>query len=145
VGPTASMDTAEQVTDLTGTRIPTLGRPARSHSLYLLRYPSPYKHEKVKGMEQTKIKRNCCGYEMDNTMYATEVEYHLHGHSFTHFTNKTDNITIYVNYRENGPPLWSVRFTGPVTQRSRVLFPALSDFLSSSKSGTGSTQPSEDR
>ena len=42
------------------------------------------------------------------------------------------------------PPLWS---SGQIfwlqIQRSRVRFPALSDFLSSSRSGTGSTQPRE--
>ena len=37
------------------------------------------------------------------------------------------------------PPLWS---SGQI-QRSRVRFPALPDFLSSSGSGTGSNQPSE--
>ena len=42
------------------------------------------------------------------------------------------------------PPLWSSgqRFWLQI-QRSRVRFPALPDFLSSSGSGTGSTQPRE--
>jgi hypothetical protein len=39
---------------------------------------------------------------------------------------------------EQWPPLWS---SG---QRSRVRFPALPNFLRSSGSGTGSTQPRED-
>jgi hypothetical protein len=41
-----------------------------------------------------------------------------------------------------GPTLWSSGQTSSLqTQRFRVLFPALTDFLSSSGSGTGSTQP----
>ena len=43
-----------------------------------------------------------------------------------------------------GPPLWSSGQSFWLQiQRSRVRFPALSDFLSSSGSGTGSTQPRE--
>ena len=42
------------------------------------------------------------------------------------------------------PPLWSsVQSFWLQIQRSRVRFPALPDFLSSSGSGTGSTQPRE--
>ena len=42
------------------------------------------------------------------------------------------------------PPLWSSGQSFWLqTQRSRVRFPALTDFLSSSGSGTGSTQPRE--
>jgi hypothetical protein len=42
----------------------------------------------------------------------------------------------------SGPPLWSSAQTSwLLPQRSRVRFPALPDFLSSSVSGTGSTQP----
>ena len=46
--------------------------------------------------------------------------------------------------RQQGPPLWSSgqNFWLQI-QRSRVRFPALPDFLSSSGSGTGSTQPRE--
>jgi hypothetical protein len=40
-----------------------------------------------------------------------------------------------------GPPLRSSSQSFWLTQRSRVRFPALPDFLSSSGSGTGSTQP----
>jgi hypothetical protein len=44
-----------------------------------------------------------------------------------------------------GPPLWSSgQSPWPQIQKSRVGFPALSDFLSSSGSGTGPTQPDED-
>ena len=43
-----------------------------------------------------------------------------------------------------GPPLWSSgQSFWPQIQRSWVRFPALPDFLSSSGSGTGSTQPRE--
>jgi hypothetical protein len=45
-----------------------------------------------------------------------------------------------------GPPLWSSGQTSWLqTQSSRVRFPVLPDFLSSSGSGTGSTQPREER
>ena len=44
----------------------------------------------------------------------------------------------------NRPPLWSSgQSLWLQIQRSRVRFPALPDFLSSSGSGTGSTQPRE--
>ena len=43
-----------------------------------------------------------------------------------------------------GPPLWSSGQSFWLQiQRSRVRLPALPDFLSSSESGTGSTQPRE--
>ena len=43
-----------------------------------------------------------------------------------------------------GPPLWSSGQSFWLQiQRPRVRFPALPDFLSSSESGTGSTQPRE--
>ena len=52
------------------------------------------------------------------------------------------NYSVYVCvYR---PPLWSSGQSFWLQiQRSRVRFPALPDFLSSSGSGTGSTQPRE--
>ena len=51
------------------------------------------------------------------------------------------NSTYIVTIR---PPLWSSGQSFWLQiQRSRVRFPALSDFLSSSGSGTGSTQPRE--
>jgi hypothetical protein len=44
-----------------------------------------------------------------------------------------------------GPPLWSSGESSWLQiQRSRVRFPTLPDFLRSSGSGTGSTQPRED-
>ena len=54
----------------------------------------------------------------------------------------------YWTFREEihalGPPLWSSGQSFWLQiQRSRVRFPALPDFLSSSGSGTGSTQPRE--
>jgi hypothetical protein len=39
VDPRADMDDLEKILDPTGTRTPTLSRPARSQSLYRLRYP----------------------------------------------------------------------------------------------------------
>ena len=52
------------------------------------------------------------------------------------------NLTVVLNRR--GPPLWSSGQSFWLQiQRSRVRFPALPDFLSSSGSGTGSTQPRE--
>jgi hypothetical protein len=42
----------------------------------------------------------------------------------------------------SGPPLWSSgQSSWLLTQRSRVRFPALPDFLSINGSGMGSTQP----
>ena len=47
-------------------------------------------------------------------------------------------------YSTTGPPLWSSGQSFWLQiQSSRVRFPALTDFLSSSGSGTGSTQPRE--
>jgi len=47
---------------------------------------------------------------------------------------------------QHWPPLWSSGQSFWLQiQRSRVRFPALPDFLSSSGSGTGSTQPREDQ
>jgi hypothetical protein len=44
------------------------------------------------------------------------------------------------------PPLWSSgQSFWLLTQSCRVRLPALPDFLSSSGSGTGSTQPGEDK
>jgi hypothetical protein len=63
------------------------------------------------------------------------------------YLNKLNTFN-YLGYNVSyeGPPLW---FSGQTswlqTQRSRVRFPALPDFLSSSGSGTGSTQPREDK
>ena len=47
-------------------------------------------------------------------------------------------------FSPQGPPLWSSGQSFWLQiQRSRARFPALPDFLSSSGSGTGSTQPRE--
>ena len=54
-------------------------------------------------------------------------------------------VLVFVHVGEkNRPPLWSSgqNFWLQI-QRSQVRFPALPDFLSSSGSGTGSTQPCE--
>ena len=49
-----------------------------------------------------------------------------------------------LSYNIFRPPLWSSGQSFWLQiQRSRVRFPALPDFLSSSGSGTGSTQPRE--
>ena len=53
-----------------------------------------------------------------------------------------DDFNVFFN--KYGPPLWSSGQSFWLQiQRSRVRFPALPDFLSSSGSGTGSTQPRE--
>ena len=54
------------------------------------------------------------------------------------------NSCFYITLCNIGPPLWSSGQSFWLKiQRSRVRFPALPDFLSSSGSGTGSTQPHE--
>ena len=61
--------------------------------------------------------------------------------SFTDYRRKRDFGRIVFRLR---PPLWSSGQSFWLQiQRSRVRFPALPDFLSSSGSGTGSTQPRE--
>ena len=53
---------------------------------------------------------------------------------------------IFVFCDISGPPLWSSGQSSWLQiQRSRVRSPALPDFLSSSGTGTGSTQPREPR
>ena len=51
------------------------------------------------------------------------------------YTNETQLINL--DMRSSGQSFWLQ------VERSRVRFPALPDFLSSSGSGTGSTQPRE--
>jgi hypothetical protein len=52
--------------------------------------------------------------------------------------------TIFLVYWGLGPSLWSSGQSSWLqTQRTRVPFPALADFLRGSGSGTGSTQPRE--
>jgi hypothetical protein len=53
-------------------------------------------------------------------------------------SHKLTFVFVYFKIKKVGLTLWS---SG---QRSRVRFPALPDFLRSSGSGTGSTQPRED-
>ena len=54
------------------------------------------------------------------------------------------NKYFVLNISFSRPPLWSSGQSFWLEiQRSRVRFPALPDFLSSSGSGTGSTQPRE--
>jgi hypothetical protein len=55
-----------------------------------------------------------------------------------------ETVIIIVEYHWYRQLLWSSdQSFWLLTQRSRVRFPALPDFLSSSGSGTGSTQPCE--
>ena len=68
----------------------------------------------------------------DNTVFDSHVPYNSEKKVFVCF------IVL------QGPPLWSSDQSFWLQiQRSRVRFPALPDFLSSSGSGTGSTQPRE--
>jgi hypothetical protein len=58
---------------------------------------------------------------------------------------KDDDVTSFATLTQIGvnerPPLWSAdQSSWLLTLRSRVRFPALSDFMGSSGSGTGSTQ-----
>jgi hypothetical protein len=54
-------------------------------------------------------------------------------------------VKFYCQVVNRRPPLWSSGQSSWLQiQRSRVWFPALPDFLRSSGSGTGSTQPRED-
>jgi hypothetical protein len=51
---------------------------------------------------------------------------------------------IETSFTTKGPPLWCSGHSSFLQiRRSRVRFPALPDFLRSSESGTGSTQPRE--
>ena len=60
-----------------------------------------------------------------------------------HVDFMVDNV-IWRGFSLSGPPLWSSDQSFWLQiQRSRVRFPALPDFLISSGSGTGSTQPRE--
>jgi hypothetical protein len=53
--------------------------------------------------------------------------------------------TFIISFPFDRSPLWSSGQSSLLQiQRSRVQFPALPDFLRSSGSGTGSTQPRED-
>jgi hypothetical protein len=61
------------------------------------------------------------------------------------FTTSFNPIILIYNKVAIGPPLWSSGQSFWLQiQRSWVRFPALPDFLRSSRSGTGSTQPRED-
>ena len=63
---------------------------------------------------------------------------------FEFLTNMEIVLIFRLVYDAVRPPLWSsVQSFWLQIQRSRVRFPALPDFLSSSGSGTGSTQPRE--
>ena len=60
------------------------------------------------------------------------------------YLRETEDRSIYMALVSIGPPLWSSGQSFWLQiQRFRVRSPALPDFLSSSGSGTGSTQPRE--
>ena len=67
----------------------------------------------------------------------------LHPHISIPYVQMGRSIVLYtVSLLSRGPPLWSSGQSFWLQiQRSRVRSPALPDFLSSSGSGTGSTQP----
>ena len=68
-----------------------------------------------------------CRHHLENLDMHGRIKYHIPERS-----------------RARGPPLWSSGQSFWLQiQRSRVRFPALPDFLSSSGSGTGSTQSRE--
>jgi hypothetical protein len=81
-------------------------------------------------------------------LYAPTVARQQLGKSsriFGSFYNIFSFFTFSVLLCAQGPPLWSVGQSSWLQMhRSRVWFPALPDFLRSSGSGTGSTQPRED-
>jgi hypothetical protein len=63
----------------------------------------------------------------------------------SHAHELQQTFIIWRGKQENRPPLWSSDQSSWLQiQRSRVRFPALSDFPRSGGSGTGSTQPRED-
>ena len=67
-----------------------------------------------------------------------------HLNSLTVFMESYDVISLKLRVARVGPPLWSSGQSFWLQiQRSRVRSLALPDFLSSSGSGTGSTQPRE--
>ena len=83
----------------------------------------------------------------DNSKYSSIVTYSgvvCEINRGSRFTVKLSFGTFVHVVVVDRPPLW---FSGQSfwlqIQRSRVRFPALPDFLSSSGSGTGSTQPRE--
>ena len=64
--------------------------------------------------------------------------------SFRNCVERSKGMSKYFCVHTSRPPLWSSGQSFWLQiQRSRVRFPALPDFLSSSGSGTGSTQPRE--
>ena len=68
----------------------------------------------------------------------------LNDHSSVVLTSRINGFILILYYLHLGPPLWSSGQSFWLQiQRPRVRFPALPDFLSSSGSGTGSTQPRE--
>ena len=79
----------------------------------------------------------------DNGLFSRKFsKYRICTLLITLLQNKTKTLIVIV--RDMEPPLWSSDQSFWLhIQRSRVRFPAPPDFLSSSGSGTGSTQPRE--
>ena len=86
-------------------------------------------------------------YEITNRCsYMQSILFHCWVHStcFGCFIHPSSGVQFLTVSTATGPPLWSSGQSFWLQiQRSRVRFPALPDFLSSSGSGTGSTQPHE--
>jgi hypothetical protein len=80
--------------------------------------------------------------ERDNLIHLTTANVKIY---FTLLASYAMIILILIYYCFNRPPLRSNGQSSWLQiQRSWVRFPALPDFLRSSGSGTGSTQPRED-
>jgi hypothetical protein len=87
--------------------------------------------------------------ELNHSIWDTQVG--LYAETLYHFTSLCISLTSWdpIDFTYHSlriwPPLWSSgQSTWLQIQRSRVWFPTLPDFLRSSGSGTGFTQPRED-
>ena len=81
--------------------------------------------------------------QFNNKIVCTSVTQIKYEGKQISIANETKFIGLYIN-NNNNTPLWSSGQSFWLQiQRSRVRFPALPDFLSSSGSGKGSTQPRE--
>jgi hypothetical protein len=76
----------------------------------------------------------------------TRVTYILISVTWKYYKYEGKNYVLISFSHLRRPPLWSSGQSSWLqTQRFRIRFPALPDFLRSSGSGTGSTQPREDK
>ena len=88
----------------------------------------------------------CITYYLDTTqLYVVpNFTFQKSGYNGLEMKQRITSGNFRTAVSETGPPLWSSGQSFWLQrQRSRVRFPALPDFLSSSGSGTGSTQPRE--